>query len=208
MPKNSVAYTVAWYRTSEGNLLDSHTAAVDLLNVLRPVVAVARYITFAALALHEHPECRQSLKNDASYRKLFTQEVRRLYPFFPFAAARTCHAFEWQEYPFPEGVQVLLDLYGTNHHSQLWEKPEEFQPERFRNWNESSFSFIPQGGGDYYVNHRCAGEWITIQLMEMTLDFLVNSIQYDVPEQNLEFSLSRMPTMPKSRFVMSRVKRI
>ena len=31
-------------------------AAVELLNVLRPTVAVDRFIVFAALALHRHPE--------------------------------------------------------------------------------------------------------------------------------------------------------
>lgn len=208
VPENSAAYAFAWSRTPEGHLLDQHVATVDLLNVLRPTVAIARYVTFAALALHEHPECVQKLKDEADYGQLFTQEVRRFYPFFPFAAARTRHAFEWQEYHFPEGAQVLLDLYGTNHDPQLWENPEAFQPERFRQWNENSFNFIPQGGGDHLVNHRCAGEWITIQLMKMTLDFLVNSIQYDVPKQNLDISLSRMPTMPKSRFIISNVKRI
>jgi fatty-acid peroxygenase len=206
VPKDSAAYAFAEYRTPQGELLDLQTAAVDLINVIRPVVAIARYVTFAALALHEHPECRQRLKNEVDYRELFTQEVRRFYPFFPFAAARTRQAFEWQEYYFPEKIQVLLDLYGTNHDPTIWENPEMFQPERFRQWNESSFNFIPQGGGNYDTNHRCAGEWITIQLMEASLDFLVNSIQYDVPKQNLEVSLSRIPTMPKSRFVISNVK--
>jgi fatty-acid peroxygenase len=32
-------------------MLDGKVAAVELINVLRPVVAVARFITFAALAL-------------------------------------------------------------------------------------------------------------------------------------------------------------
>lgn len=206
VPENSAAYAFAWHRTPEGNLLDKHIGAVDLLNVLRPTVAIARYVTFAALALHEHPDCRQKLKEETDYAWLFTQEVRRFYPFFPFAAARVRQSFDWQEYRFSEGVQVLLDLYGTNHDPQLWENPEAFQPERFRQWDKSSFNFIPQGGGDHYVNHRCAGEWITIQIMEMALDFLAHSIKYDVPKQNLEVSLSRMPTLPKSRFLISNVR--
>lgn len=208
VPEKSAAYAFAHHRNPDGSLLDRHAAAVDLLNVVRPVVAIARYIVFAALALHEHPECRQKLREEPGYAELFTQEVRRYYPFFPFAAARTRHAFEWQGYRFPEGVRVLLDLYGTNHDPELWENPETFDPERFRHWDGSPFNFIPQGGGDHHVNHRCAGEWITIRLMEMTLYFLVNSIDYDVPPQDLEVSLSRLPTMPQSGFVISNVKRL
>ncbi|MBL1179035.1 cytochrome P450 [Pantanalinema sp. GBBB05] len=208
VPDNSAAYAFAWYRDLDGNLLDRHVASVELLNVVRPTVAIARYITFAALALHEYPDCKHKLKDEADYAKLFTQEVRRFYPFFPTAVARTCQSFEWQNYHFPKGVKVLLDLYGTNHDPQRWENPNEFRPERFRQWHENSFNFIPQGGGDHYVNHRCAGEWITIWLMEMTLDFLVNFISYDVPQQDLVVSLSRFPTMPKSGFVISNVSRI
>jgi hypothetical protein len=31
-------------------------------------------------------------------------------------------------------------------------------------------------------------------------------MQYEVPEQDLSYSLSRMPTLPKSRFVISKVR--
>lgn len=206
VPENSAAYAFAWHRDSNGNLLEKHAAAVDLLNVLRPVVAISRYVVFAALALHQHPDCKTKLQTEEDYVELFTQEVRRYYPFFPFARAYTRHAFDWHDYHFPEGTQVLLDLYGTNHDPTIWDNPERFQPERFRHWNGSAFNFIPQGGGDHYVNHRCAGEWITIQIMKMTIDFLVNSITYDVPEQNLDISLSRLPALPKSRFVITNVK--
>lgn len=209
IPEASATYKIAWHRNLDGNLLDKHIAAVELLNVLRPTVAIARYIVFAALALHEHPECRFKLQTgDDNYQEWFVQEVRRFYPFFPFAAARVRQDFDWRGYHFQEGKRVLLDLYGTNHDPELWSEPEKFLPERFAHWNESLFNFIPQGGGDYYTNHRCPGEWITIELMKVTLNFLTQSIEYTVPKQNLEISLSKMPTIPKSGFVISNVKLI
>lgn len=86
------------------------------MDVLRPMVAIALYVTFAALALHKHSECWQKLQDDEdNYSELFVQEVRRFYPFFPFAAARVRQPFGWQDYLFPKGTRVLLDLYGTNH---------------------------------------------------------------------------------------------
>ncbi len=207
VPEDSAAYAIAMHRDLEGKLLDKHTAAVELINILRPTVAIARYVTFAALALHQHPECRQKLQNGSEdYCEWFVQEVRRFYPFFPFAAAIVCQDFDWHGYHFTQGTKVLLDLYGTNHDPQLWSNPEDFAPERFREWNGSRFNLIPQGGGDYYTNHRCPGEWITIELMKVTLNFLTQSLQYDVPEQDLEISLSKMPTAPKSGFVISNVK--
>ncbi|MGC1307809.1 MAG: cytochrome P450 [Phormidesmis sp.] len=207
VPEEGAFSVIALHRDLEGNLLDSQIAAVEIINVLRPTVAIARYATFAALALHEHPKYQQNIKNgDDEYITLFVQEVRRYYPFFPFAAARVKQPFDWQGYHFPAGRRVLLDLYGTNHDARLWENPETFHPERFRNWNESRFSLIPQGGGDFYLNHRCPGEWITIELVKVTLKFLTRSITYNVPPQDLAFSLSQMPARPKSGFVISNVK--
>jgi fatty-acid peroxygenase len=101
----------------------------------------------------------------------------------------------------------MLDLYGTNHDARLWERPEEFRPERFRHWDGNAFDFIPQGGGEYYSGHRCPGEGITIELMKVALEFLTKSVTYDVPEQDLRINLSRIPAIPRSRFVIANVRR-
>ena len=198
---------IANHRDLDGNLLDKHTAAVEILNIIRPTVAIARYVVFAALALHQHPECRQKLQTgEDRYYEWFVQEVRRFYPFFPFAAAVVKQDFTWHGYHLTQGTKVLLDLYGTNRDRRLWDNPDKFNPERFHESAIGQFNLIPQGGGDYYTNHRCPGEWITIELMKVALNFLATSLEYDVPEQNLKISLSRMPTAPKSSLVISDVK--
>ena len=51
-------HAIAWHRDTSGELLDKRIAAVELINVVRPTVAVAWYIMFAAMALHQYPECR------------------------------------------------------------------------------------------------------------------------------------------------------
>ncbi len=119
---------------------------------------------------------------------------------------RAKQPFNWQGYNFPDGRRVLLDLYGTNHDAQLWENPKSFSPTRFREWEDSGFDLIPQGGGDFYLNHRCPGEWITIALMETTLEFLTQDILYRVPEQDLRVDLSQMPALPKSQFAISEIE--
>ena len=207
VPENTALAAFAHRHDASGAPLSPTVAAVDLLNVLRPTVAIGRYIVFAALALHQHPECRQRIQaGGGDYTTWFTQEVRRFYPFFPFAAARTRHEFDWQDYHLPEKTLVLLDLYGTNHDASLWEKPEDFWPDRFSHWQDNAFDFIPQGGGDHYKNHRCAGEWLTIEVMNQVLSFLVNELEYEVPPQDLTIRLTKMPTLPESGFVISHVR--
>lgn len=201
-------HVIAHHRNDHGDLLDAHAAAVELLNILRPTVAVSRYITFSALALQEHPEWRSRLRSgDDDVRTQFVQEVRRFYPFFPLVAARVRDTFQWNGYTFPGGRLVLLDLYGTNRDERRWVDGESFRPERFAEWDESPFGFIPQGGGEFIGNHRCAGEWVTIELAKAAVAILTDELDYDVPPQDLSISLSRIPAIPRSRMIVQNVIR-
>jgi fatty-acid peroxygenase len=204
VPAGCAAKVIASHREPDGKQLTATVAAVELINVLRPTVAIARFVVFAALALHEHPAQRQwLLAGGDEERELFVQEVRRFYPFFPFIGGRARHEFAWRGHRFGKGDWVLLDLYGTNHDPRIWDDPESFRPERFRTWNGSAFNFISQGGGDYYQDHRCPGEWITIDLLKRSVTILTSAMEYDVPEQDLRISLRQMPAIPKSRFVIA-----
>ena len=205
--EDSALYKFVWHRELNGKLMSAQMAAVELINILRPIVAIARYITFSAVALHQYPETYEKLlSGDSEYSQMFVQEVRRFYPFGPFLGAKVRKNFTWSGQEFKVGGMVLLDVYGTNHSPTIWERPNEFLPERFRDWEGTPFNFIPQGGGDYDMGHRCAGEWITIEVMKKSLAFLTREIDYEVPKQDLNYSMIRMPTIPKSRFVIRNIK--
>ena len=203
--EDSASHVIATWRDLDGQLLSPRIAAVELLNVLRPIIAVSVFITFAAHALNRFSGCRQELLADDENLELFVQEVRRFYPFFPAVMARARRDFDWNGYQFPRGRRVMLDLYGTNRDPRVWNAPEEFRPHRFRHWNGSPFNFIPQGGGDHELNHRCPGEWITIELMKVSCKFLTETIDYNVPDQDLEIDTRRLPALPRSRFVIGNV---
>ncbi|MDG4799169.1 cytochrome P450 [Micromonospora sp. WMMD980] len=205
-PEGSALRVVAEHRDERGAALPRRIAAVELLNVLRPTVAVDRYVVFAALALHDHPHWRDRVRGDDDAAERFVQEVRRYYPFFPLAAARVRRSFEWRGYAFPQGRRVLLDLYGTNHHPELWPEPERFRPERFTGWRDDPFGLIPQGGGDHVTGHRCAGEWITIELMKRAVAALTGAMSYRVPPQDLALDLGRMPALPPSGMILDGVR--
>jgi len=207
-PENTALHRFTWHREQDGNLLDTETTAVEVINILRPIVAIAIFINFVALAVHHYPEEMEKLQSgDEKYAQMFIQEVRRFYPFFPFVMALVKQDFSWNGYQFEEGTLTLLDLYGTNHDPEIWDNPDVFNPARFANWKGNPFAFIPQGGGDYMMGHRCAGEWVTIEVMKVCLDFLVNRIDYEVPDQDLSYSMVSMPSIPHSGFMINNVKR-
>src|SRR5690606_14736221 len=206
--EGTALHKFSWHRDLEGNLLETKVAAVEVINILRPIVAISVYINFSALAVHHYPEEREKLKSgDGKLAQMFVQEVRRFYPFFPFAAAEVKEAFTWNDYTFEEGTLTLLDLYGTNHDPAIWENPDVFQPSRFENWDDSPFSFIPQGGGDHYLRHRCAGEWVTSEVLKVSVDFLVIGMTYDVPEHDLSYSKVSIPSLPNSKVIIRNAQR-
>jgi fatty-acid peroxygenase len=203
------AHTIASHRELDGNVLDEDVAAVELINVLRPTVAVAWFITFAAHALHQQPQLREELGSDADdLVEPFVQEVRRFYPLFLGVAARVAHGFDWRGYHFPARRRVLLDIYGTNHDPRIWADPDTFRPERFRDWDGNAFTLIPQGGGDHAEGHRCAGEWPTIELMKTGVRALCRMMRYRLPPQDLHIPLSRIPARPQSGVVIRDVHRL
>ncbi len=208
LPSGTPARVIATHCDACDRPLEPETAAVELLNLLRPTVAVSRYFAFLALALHEHPESRAWLAaGGEAEREMFVQEVRRTAPFFPIVAGIAREEFTWRGHRFDKGDWVMLDLYGTNRDARVWEDPDSFRPERFRGREISAFQLIPQGGGDFFAGHRCAGEWVTIALMKRALRLLTEHMTYTVPEQDLSVRLSRMPAQPASGFIMTQIRR-
>jgi len=204
----SPALVVAAHREADGLLLDPQVAADELLYLLRPLPALARHITFAALALHRYPECRQRLReDDDEYLQWFVHEVRRFYPFFPAVGGRARCTFDWHGARIAAGTWVVLDLYSTNHDRRIWGDPQVFRPERFRGWDGSAFHFIAQGGAEVEPGHRCIGEWVANRLLKSAVQLLTQAMEYEVPQQDLGIDLTHLPALPQSGFVIRRVRR-
>lgn len=192
---------IARHRDRDERPLPADVAANELVNVLRPVVAVARFVAFGALAMHEYPEWRPRIATgDEATLTAFAQEVRRFYPLFTAVGGRVLNAFAWRGLHFAEGTWVLFDMHGTNHDPRLWPEPQRFRPERFQGWQGDGFDLVAQGGGDYLTGHRCPGEAMTVDLVKSALHLLASEVVYTVPRQDLSIDLSRVPAMPAGRF--------
>jgi fatty-acid peroxygenase len=202
----SPAAAIARHRDADGRPLDEAVAAVELLNLLRPMVATARFVVFAALALHRYPEAREAARDgSAEHETAFVHEVRRFYPFFPAIGGRTLAEAEWRGESLPAGQWLLLDLYGTNRDPRTWENADRFLPERFVGWDGDPYTFVPQGAGEHAAGHRCPGEWATIALMRSAVRALTREVAYAVPEQDLRIPRSHIPPRPASGFVITPV---
>lgn len=197
----------ATFKSLDGNLVDPNLAAIELINLLRPTVAISWYICFAATALFTNDSYKQQFEADGDgYQERFINEVRRFFPFAPFMGAKVRKNFEWNNIKFPKGCLVLLDMYGTNHDDRLWDNPFTFIPERFALRGPKPFDFLAQGGGDPETGHRCPGEYITIESLKTFLQFFCQELEFELPKQDMTYAFSRMPTAPKDGIIIGNIK--
>jgi fatty-acid peroxygenase len=202
VPAGSVVDVVAGHRDAGGERLDPRTAAVEVLNVIRPTVAISWFLAFSGHALARWPQYRDRLASgDPAFAEAWADEVRRFYPFAPFIGGRAPREVEWDGERVPEHSMVLLDLYGQNHDPDLWDDPYVFCPEQFLGREVGAFELVPQGGGDPRTGHRCPGERVTVAVLS-ALAIRLARLQADVPEQNLSISLRRIPARPASGVVL------
>ncbi|WP_182886196.1 cytochrome P450 [Microbispora sp. H10885] len=203
VPPTSALGVVAAHREPDGQPLAARLAAVELLNLVRPTVAVAWFLTFAAHAMHNWPVTRVRLNDDVdgAYAEAFAHEVRRFYPFAPFVAGKAAKDLTWKGEPILADWLVLLDVWGQNHDPALWPNPCSFDPQRFIGREIGPYDLIPQGGGDPATGHRCPGEPVAVGLLGALAPRLAR-LDYTLPPQDLTVSPYRIPARVADGFVL------
>lgn len=195
-------HAVAAATGPDGALIAPRVAAVELLNLVRPTVAVAWFVAFAGVALHEHAGWRARIADgDEEAVEAFVQEVRRFYPFVPVLAARARTRQDVLGVSVPRGGLVVLDVHGTDHDPARWTDPGRFDPKRFLAGPIDPDTLVPQGGGDVGTGHRCPGEGAVLTMLAVAVRALA-AAPHTLPEQDLGVDMERMPTRPRSGVVL------
>ncbi|MCP1169994.1 cytochrome P450 [Limimaricola litoreus] len=195
-PPHSPLARLARHRDPSGLALPRDVAAVELLNLLRPIVAVGRFIVFSAHAMVTQPEVFAALPDTPRALEWWGDEVRRLYPFFPAIGGRVRERFDFEGQGFAPGDWVLLDLHGTDTDPGAWPDPLRFDPMRHAQ-ARNAFAFVPQGAGPMESGHRCPGEALTAALLaEATA--LLHASRPEAPPQDLRIARNRVPAAPVS----------
>ncbi|MCU1481836.1 MAG: cytochrome [Subtercola sp.] len=198
----------AWHRDLEGELLPPHLAGVELQNSIRPMIAVARFVAFAAKELHDRPDWRSRIASETAARgtlvggssaTAFAQEIRRTAPFVPMLPGWALEDVTLDGERVREGGRVVLDILGTNTDASSWEGADEFRPERFEGITdyEAITTFIPHGGGDVRTGHRCPGEKLAIAGLATAIAALSDP-RLTILESGLHVNRRRLPTKPAS----------
>ncbi|AKK02009.1 cytochrome P450 [Corynebacterium epidermidicanis] len=200
---NSVIAQVAKLDDVSGELLPAKTAGIELQNLTRPTVAVARFAAFAAAELVQHQDwierIRTAGEQDSPEAVAFAQEIRRTKPFVPMLPALVKRDGEISGCPVHKGQRLLIDILGTNT-GPTWDRPGTFDPERFLGVDgESIDTFIPQGGADVFTGHRCPGEKIAVTALATTINALCRpEVRISDDQVDTAFSWTKMLTRPET----------
>ncbi|MBT1672318.1 cytochrome P450 [Curtobacterium flaccumfaciens] len=202
----------AWHRDPSGALLPARLAGIELQNSIRPAIAVARFVAFAAKELHDRPEWRERIaaesaaadtadgpRVDGSLAVAFAQEIRRTAPFVPMLPAWATTDVELDGEHLPAGGRVVLDITGTDTDERSWDRAGEFDPSRFLGADdyESITTFVPHGGADVATGHRCPGEKVAIAALAAAVSVLSDP-RLTILDDGLQVDRRRLPTKPAS----------
>ncbi|GJT87563.1 cytochrome P450 71A1-like protein [Tanacetum coccineum] len=141
----------------------------------------------------------QSLQNITLQNHIFPtviKETLRLYPVAPLLVQREAiDQCVINGYEIPKKTLVYVNVWAVGRDPNCWERPEEFEPERFMgsgssiDYKGTDFELIPFGSG----RRICPGIPMAAVTMEMTLSNLIYSFDWESPVKAHEIDTSKSP---------------
>ncbi|KAI3802490.1 hypothetical protein L1987_30622 [Smallanthus sonchifolius] len=117
------------------------------------------------------------------YLKAVIKESLRLHPPYPLLLPRkSTQDVKLMGYDIAAGTQVIINAWAIGRDPALWEKSNEFRPERFLNnsvnYQGLQFDWIPFGAG----RRSCPGIQFSVPVMELALANIVYKFDMVVPK--------------------------
>jgi cytochrome P450 family 4 len=124
--------------------------------------------------------------NEFKYLEMVIKETLRMYPPVPIISRRLHEEATVGDYTLPANANYNLSLYGLLQHSEFFENPAEFIPERFLD-SIPPFAFIPFSAGQ----RNCIVRLFFYQLFVYYFDFFFFSF---LLSQGQKFAMINMKT--------------
>lgn len=114
--------------------------------------------------------------------------IKETFRFHPAAAFTIPHmsleSCQVAGYYLPPKTRVIVNLWAMGRNPDVWERPLEFDPERFLehpeiDWNGRSFELLPFGSG----RRACPGQPLAELVIQLALAHLVHSFNWSLPNQ-------------------------
>ncbi|XP_057462221.1 carotene epsilon-monooxygenase, chloroplastic-like isoform X2 [Actinidia eriantha] len=141
--------------------------------------------------LQGRPPTYEDIK-DLKFLTRCINESLRLYPHPPVLLRRAQVPDVLPgNYKVNAGQDIMISVYNIHHSAQVWERAEEFVPERFDlddpvpNETNTDFRFIPFSGGP----RKCVGDQFALMEAIVALAIFLQHMNFElVPDQNISMT--------------------
>lgn len=157
---------------------------------------VAASLTWTWIMLSQHPHVRAQLHDELKsvldgrnpelkdterlpYTRMVFDETLRLYPPAWGQPRQSIDEDVVDGYYLPKNAFVSLNQYTTHRHPEFWQRPEEFDPERFTPENikgRPRFAYFPFGGGA----RVCIGQNLALLEAQLAIATIAQRYQVDL----------------------------
>jgi cytochrome P450 len=139
------------------------------------------------------------------YSRMLLQEAMRLYPPVWWLSRTAVADDEIDGYPIPAGSTVAPMPYVIHRHPEIWEKPEQFDPERFTSEAIAArhkLAWIPFGAGQ----RICIGKEFALMEGQLILAYMAQRYQL-TPSLGNEVKLHAATTLRSKKGVYAQLSK-
>ncbi|PIA32992.1 hypothetical protein AQUCO_04200027v1 [Aquilegia coerulea] len=137
--------------------------------------------------------------NKLPYLHCIINETLRMYPagplLVPHESSEDCVVAGFN---VPRGTMLLVNMWGIQNDSKLWDEPSRFKPERFEGLKgtRDGFKFMPFGSG----RRGCPGEGLAMRIVPLALGALIQCFDWErIGEEMVDMSEGLGITLPKAQ---------
>ncbi|MGV9304085.1 cytochrome P450 [Nonomuraea sp. NPDC003727] len=183
----------------------------------------AMSLTWLWSVLHDHPEVYARLQQEIDevvgdgpvrpadvaklrYLRMVLQELLRVYPSGWIIPRQTVADTEIGGVPIKAGSQVLVSPYTTHRLADFWDRPLEFDPERWATENTERrhrYSFIPFGAGP----HVCLGQHLFYVEAPLVIANLLRRYRVELTNPQRLTPVPGASVRPKEKLMLKLVPR-
>lgn len=170
-------------------------------------------LTFIAQLLAQHPEWQDKIYlehlenstkgdlmaevNASKICRQVIEETMRLYPPVHVIDRVNLSDDEFNDMVFKKGSNVLFSIYEIHRHSDLWDRPEQFLPQRFAEGDRKfSSQYFPFGAGP----RKCIGNNFAMFEMIIAINELVKTYRIFPEFETIEI-IPLITLKPKNAFL-------
>ena len=128
------------------------------------------------------------LKNGVKGESLFS-EAMRMYPPVPFSLRYVMRDTVVENYKLDAGTYVAIGPLVLHNDERFWENPQECDPNRFLNADETNEAYFPFSGGA----HTCIGKFFASYLFKNVIYKLVSNIETISSTEPLKINPAPIP---------------